>query len=93
MRKELHLHLDDYEGCICTYIDTLNAVRRGDKCIHTTITSFLSFEYSDRIFVHFDGESHEITIGECDGTKRIITKSHKLWNLLMAGEFEWYKPH
>ena len=61
--------------------------------LHTTLTRYLSFKYGERLFVHVGSEVHEITIGECDGTKREIKKSHNIEKLLLSGEFEWFQPN
>lgn len=69
--------------------------------IITTQPHFLNFKYSDRLFVVIanrdnDGDTeyctHEITLGECEGTDREITTSLNLEKLLYSGEFSWYKP-
>lgn len=67
----------------------------------TTQPHFLNFKYSDRLFVVIanrdnDGDieysTHEITLGECEGTDREITTSLNLEKLLYSGEFSWYRP-
>lgn len=91
--KELHLYLkDECKHCHwTTYYGTEWAIRNLVK-VNTTQTHFLSFKYAERLFVHVDGQVHEITLGECEGTTREIKEGHNLENLLLASEFDWFKP-
>lgn len=103
MIKEFHLCLDHSimtdmsvnDGVpfmiYTTYVDTMRAFDRKDDVIYTTQTSFLQFENAERLFVHVNGESHEIKIGETDGINKELRPAHNLQKLLLAGAFEWFK--
>jgi hypothetical protein len=97
--RELHLLMDSksvekYENCgntvHKTYIETKNAVDSQTPLIFTTLTHFLSWNYATRLFVHINGEEHELTIGDCEGTTREIRAGHNLEKLLISGEFDWW---
>ena len=94
MSKELHLWLKEPD---CFYypdfMSTSNAIGMNDECIHTTQPHFLQFRYGYRLFVHTDRHDlvgHEITLGDCVGTERIIREAHNLEKMLIAGEFDWF---
>ena len=96
--KELYVRLDligmDEEGNYYyydTYMDTLNKINEGYDIIRTTQIEFLSFRYAERLFVVVNGETHEITLGECEGTNREIRESHNLPRMLIAGHFDWFR--
>lgn len=100
--KEYHLYLDGscidyYEGVTYsdeilyfTYKETAQLIFE-DKfdVVHSTQMCFLSFMIAERLFVHVNGEEHEITLGKCEGTSRYIRKENDLPYLIMAGEFDW----
>lgn len=87
---ELHLHLDDSINCLTTYCATEQAIKNGIVVVHTTIPHFLSWRLNRRLFVHVNGEIHEITLEECEGTERLIREGHNIEHLLIAGEFSWF---
>lgn len=57
--KEIHLLIDTSEVCfeeICTtYVETSRALKTKD-IIYTTQPHFLSFQYTERLFVHINGQ-------------------------------------
>lgn len=97
--KELHLYLDlkdlaKTEYACDTYRETQKRFESTlNGIVRTTIPFFLSFEFADRLFVHCNGDIHELTIGECEGTNRYIKESHNLQKMLFAGEFSWFNPY
>jgi hypothetical protein len=105
--KELHLYMDlgslheDFENGVFensyfgeTYRDTLHSLNCTDESgkVYTTISSFLKFDYADRLFVHSDRKIHEITLGDCEGTEKDIKIYHNLEKMLLAGVFKWFDP-
>lgn len=89
--QEIHIHLDDVPaGCLTTYCLTERAIEDDIDVIHTTQTHFCSLRYHRRVFVHVNGEQHEITIGECEGTNRVIREAHNIERMLLAGAFDWF---
>lgn len=103
----LHLDnscIDYYEGVTYndeflyyTYKETAQAIQamfKGEDetdVVHSTQMWFLNFMIAERLFVHVNGEEHEITLGECEGTSRYIRKENDLPRLLMCGEFDWFQ--
>lgn len=95
--SEIHL-LTDVSRCNecapidvhTNYISTQNAIHSGTPIVYTTITDFLSFAHSKRLFVHYRNQSYEITLGQCEGTNRQIKSGHNLRKLLFGGEFDWF---
>ena len=95
--KEFHVWLDivaipDIEKDVYyTYIGVKYALEGKESIIHTTQTSFLRTSILDdyRLFVHKDGKQIEITLGECQGTDRIIKAGDNLEKLVLGGEFSF----
>ena len=94
MCDELYLFLDTecrgYTG-ITTYRDTLYAINRNISVVHTTQPAFLQFKYAKRLFVVVNTETHEITLGKCEGTDKEIHKAHNIEKMLLNGAFDWYR--
>lgn len=94
--KEIHLLLGAAEispigKYLTTYLETLNALKVKD-IVCTTQPHFLSFKYAESLFVSLDGYTeHEITLGACEGTTRMIKEENNIENLLLSGEFSWYQ--
>ena len=98
--KELHLLMDsDAVECIeqkgmrvlHTFVETDAAIREAERYgVFTTLTHFLSFSNAERLFVHINGEIHELTLWNCEGTERVIRPGHNLEKLLISGEFDWW---
>ena len=74
-----------------TFVET-DAAIRGAECysVFTTLTHFLSFSNAEQLFIHINGEIHELTLWDCDGTERVIRPGHNLEKLLISGEFDWW---
>lgn len=95
--KEFHVWLDrlgipDIETSVyITNIGTKYALEVEESIIHTTQTSFLRTSILDdyRLFVHKGGKQIEITLGECQGTDRIIKVGDNLEKLVLGGEFSF----
>lgn len=90
--REIHIWLDDAyseKSCLKTYFATERAIEYDYDVIHTTQISFCSFRYNRRIFIHVNGNIHEIIVGDCDGTTREIKEFHNLEKMLISGEFNW----
>lgn len=92
MIAEYHLHIDDSE-CLTSYYDTKDAIDNADEdtVVHSSQLIFLSFSIAHRLFVHHDGQIHEITLGKCIGTNREIRANHCIYKLLLHGEFDWFR--
>ncbi len=103
MFKEIHLYIkfdfDYWDKDIPVIVDFYeamllfeNPILRADNILHTTQTHFLKFSYGERLFVHTaDGKVHEITLGECEGTGRNITRFHNIERMLLQGVFNWFE--
>ena len=92
--KELHIHLDDNDGCINTFVETMKAVKREQKIIHTTQIEFFSttylLRYGYNLFVHCYGRKHML-----DSTLMIdgygkIRERQNIGAMLLAGCFPWF---
>ena len=97
MIKEIHVLLDRYymadQDVFVSYASTYHAIEAGGyDVIYTVQPHFLSWRYAERLFVHYNGEIHEIKLGvhESNGTKRQIREGHSIEKLLMNGEFDWF---
>lgn len=100
MKKELHVWLDpgidemDKYEILFSFHDTQIAITEGRHIIHTTQPHILQFRYGYRLFVHVmhdDLTGHEITLGDCEGTERIIREGYNIEKMLVAGEFDWWR--
>ena len=95
--REVHIWMDkigfdEFENTayLCTtYAETRVMIDAEQEVIHTTQPHFCQFEFG-RIFVHTNGEVHEITIGDYDGTNREICEGYNLEQMLFSGEFSWF---
>ena len=98
--REVHLLMDEDSVAqtlknglhvYSTYIETERALYDANiKFVYTTVTHFLRWCFAERLFVHINGEIHEITLGDCDGTTREIREAHNIEHMLIAGEFDWW---
>ena len=89
--QEIHIHLDNVpQGCFTTYCETEKAIEDDYDIIHTTQTHFCSWKYHRKVFVHVNGEAHEITMGDCKGITKYLREGHNLEKLLIAGAFDWF---
>lgn len=93
--KEFHVWLDsvgmDYAIVCKTLCATRKELLQGSEKIHTTQLSLLrtSLLNEYRVFLHQDGKQIEITLGECQGTDRIIKAGYNLEKLVLGGEFNF----
>ena len=89
--KEFHVYLDSYLGGFYTYCGTLEALNSEQPFIQTTQLSFLSTALLEkyRVFLHKGDKQIEITLGECQGTDRIIKAGDNLEKLVLGGEFSF----
>lgn len=90
--KETHIWLDmpTVEKFYNNYLDTLEAIDRGERIINTTQTHFCRWSFGRKLFVHVNGEIHELTIGKCEGTDKNIREGHNMEKLLLGHHFSWY---
>lgn len=93
--RELHIHISQstMEGkVLATYNAADYEARTSQNIVHTTQLACCSFKYNRRIFIHihYGGEVHEITLGDCEGTKKRIDKSTDILDMLLSGEFDWF---
>ena len=102
MKKELHIYMDgnsfEKYGIVTdiiptheTYVEADKAARGESPVVRTTQVACCSFDYGRRVFIHYKGETHEITIGKCEGTDKEIRKSHNIMRMLLTGAFDWYQ--
>ena len=97
MIQEMHVWLDlespddSVIDLYITYTGVCKALKEQKPIIHTTLLYFAQLWYADKLFIHINGKCHEITTGECDGTRRFIRKTHNIAKLIAAGDFEWFK--
>jgi len=95
-RGVIHIVLDnnpvpnEQHPLYTNYVDTQNAIDRGEEVIWTTITHFCSFRYNKHVICWVKSQPHEITIGACEGTEREIREAHNLENLVISGVFDWF---
>lgn len=93
-KKEIHLYLDRNklpEDIDMTIMDTMESIYNEEKeVVNTTQVEFLSFKYSERLFVHVYCKVHEITLGDCKGTTREIRPAHNLAKMLISGAFSFF---
>lgn len=95
MDKEFHIWFNEYydkELTMHTYPNVEEMIEQNKPIIHTTqvmcVTTKL-FELGYRIFVHCaDYSTFEITLGDCDRTKREVRMAHTLYHMLISGSFE-----
>lgn len=98
--RELHVLLDSVDvdlmreqgfDVLSTFVDTERAVYDNtNQCIYTTLTHFLRWNYAGRLFVHVNGETHELNLIDCEGTERVMLPGHNLEKMLISGEFDWW---
>ena len=91
--RELHIHISQstMKGRIlATYNATDYEAKTSQNIVHTTQLACCSFKYDRRIFIHYGGEVHEITLGDCEGTKKRIDRSTDILDMLLSGEFDWF---
>lgn len=94
MKEEIHLWIDLMccKKYLCTnYWSTILEINSIYPIVHTTQPHFLQFRYAKRLFVHVNGECHEITLGNCEGTNIEIREGHDIEKMLFVGEFNWFR--
>lgn len=94
--KEIHFYKDNIQIVnkkvfYYTHNSTNNAINNDIVVIHTFAISALDFAYllekDYHIFLHENGKSGEIKLGECELTEKIIRKGHDIKRLWIGGHF------
>ena len=91
--RELHIHISQStmeDRILATYNATDYEAKTSQNIVHTTQLACCSFKYDRRIFIHYGAEVHEITLGDCVGTKKKIDRSTDILDMLLSGEFDWF---
>lgn len=100
--KEIHVHLEYDNEYInletfgnvkikTTFMETKRSIERAEEIIHTTQINFLNFNYAERLFIHYNNTSYELTLGDCVGTDKDIRLAHNLEKMLIAGSFSFFE--
>lgn len=84
--------VESYDG-LCRVLKNKDQYREGDIIIHTHNIIFANGrvmeKYEFRLFIHpAIGDMFEITFGKCTNTSREIKPMHRLWHMLLSGEFD-----
>lgn len=90
MLEEVHLWIDLIGAPDNVKLTLSDSFNFKGNILHTTIPHFLNWRWGKRLFAHVNGEMHEITLGECDGTNRLIKEGHNIEKMIYDGEFDWY---
>ena len=91
MKTEVLILYLDREVPYSTYCGTLAQIQKGTPVVITNLTHFLQFRYADSLGVWYKGEFHSITLGKCDGIAREIAATDDIEQMLLAGEFKWFR--